>query len=128
MVISLSPISKVILKDIHTNTLADWSKCFLHILSQSRRHAADLHDLEGAVGGVEELELLDGALRDSVESGATPAPLHQADGLCCKPKKKDKLVPLLAKTEKSSERCVFHQAQLDVYSLCFILFCWLWNR
>lgn len=50
-----------------------------------------LHDLEGAVGGVEELELLDGALRDSVESGATPAPLHQADGLCCKKKKKRKI-------------------------------------
>lgn len=43
-----------------------------------------LHDLEGAVGCVEELELLDGALRDGVESGPTPAPLHQANGLCCK--------------------------------------------
>lgn len=72
---------------------------------------------------MEELELLDGALRDSVESGATPAPLHQADGLCCKPKKKDKLVPLLAKTEKSSEGVCVHQAQLDVCVLCFILFC-----
>lgn len=43
-----------------------------------------LHDLEGAVGCVEELELLDGALRDGVESGPTPAPLHQADGLRCR--------------------------------------------
>lgn len=43
-----------------------------------------LHDLEGAVGCVEELELLDGALRDSVEGGPTPAPLHQANWLCCK--------------------------------------------
>lgn len=42
------------------------------------------HDLEGAVGRVEELELFDGALRDCVEGGTTPAPLHQADGLCCK--------------------------------------------
>lgn len=42
------------------------------------------HDLEGAVGCVEELELFDGALRNCVEGGTTPAPLHQADGLCCK--------------------------------------------
>lgn len=44
----------------------------------------DLHDLEGAVGRVEELELFDGALRNRVEGGATPAPLYQTDGLCCK--------------------------------------------
>ena len=41
------------------------------------------HDLEGAVGCVEELELLDGTLGHRVEGGATPAPLHQADGLGC---------------------------------------------
>lgn len=44
----------------------------------------DLHDLEGAVGCVEELELFDGALRNRVEGGTTPAPLHQTDGLCCR--------------------------------------------
>lgn len=43
-----------------------------------------LHDLEGAVGCVEELELFDGPLRNRVEGGPTPAPLYQADGLCCK--------------------------------------------
>lgn len=43
-----------------------------------------LHDLEWAVGCVEELELLDGALRDGVEGGPTPAPLHQANWLRCK--------------------------------------------
>ena len=41
------------------------------------------HDLEGAVGCVEVLELLDGTLGHRVEGGATPAPLHQADGLGC---------------------------------------------
>lgn len=46
----------------------------------------DLHDLEGAVGCVEELELLDRALGNRVEGGATPAALHQADGLRCKTK------------------------------------------
>lgn len=30
---------------------------------------------------MEKLELFDGALRNSVESGATPAPLDQTDGL-----------------------------------------------
>ena len=43
-----------------------------------------LHDLEGAVGRVEELELFDGALGNRVEGGTTPTPLHQTDGLCCK--------------------------------------------
>ena len=43
-----------------------------------------LHDLEGAVGCVQELELLDGPLRNRVVGGSAPAPLHQADGLCCK--------------------------------------------
>lgn len=43
-----------------------------------------LHDLEGTVGCVEELELFDGPLRNRVEGGTTPAPLHQTDGLCCK--------------------------------------------
>ena len=54
---------------------------------QERSHnftLIDLHDLEGAVGGVEELELSDGALRNRAEGGATPAPLDQTDGLCCK--------------------------------------------
>lgn len=43
-----------------------------------------LHDLEGAVGCVEELELFDGPLRNRVEGGTTPASLYQTDGLCCK--------------------------------------------
>ena len=47
--------------------------------------------MEGAVGGVEELELLDGALRHRVEGGATPAPLHQADGLGCGHKARKKV-------------------------------------
>lgn len=40
-----------------------------------------LHDLEWAVGRVEELDLADAALRHRAERGATPAALHQADGL-----------------------------------------------
>lgn len=43
-----------------------------------------LHDLEGAVGRVEKLELFDGALGNRVESGSTPAALNQTDGLCYK--------------------------------------------
>lgn len=42
------------------------------------------HDLERAVGCVEKLELFDGALGNRINSRATPAPLHQTDGLCCK--------------------------------------------
>lgn len=43
-----------------------------------KRH---LHDLEGAVGSVEELDLANAPLGDGVEGRATPAPLHQTDGL-----------------------------------------------
>lgn len=43
-----------------------------------------LHDLERTVGRVQELEFFDGTLGNRVESGTTPAPLHQADGLGCK--------------------------------------------
>lgn len=42
-----------------------------------------LHDLEGAVGSVEELDLADAPLRHGVERRAAPAPLQQADGLGC---------------------------------------------
>lgn len=42
-----------------------------------------LHDLEGAVGCVEKLDLANASLRDSVVGSAAPAPLHQADGLSC---------------------------------------------
>lgn len=124
----MSPITKAILKDIcnsnigiNTNISADWSKCFFfHTLSDLGGTLLYLHDLEGAVGCVEELELLDGALRDGAESGPTPAPLHQANGLCCKQatvkkkkkKKSDKLVPLLAIENREEPEfrkvCVFY--------------------
>lgn len=39
------------------------------------------HDLEGAVGCVEELELANASLWDSVDCGTAPASLYQADGL-----------------------------------------------
>lgn len=39
------------------------------------------HDLEGAVGRVEELDLADAALGDGVQRGTAPAALHQTDGL-----------------------------------------------
>lgn len=43
-----------------------------------------LHDLEGAVRRVEELDLADAPLWHGVERRAAPAPLQQADGLRCR--------------------------------------------
>lgn len=48
----------------------------------------DLHDLEGAVGCVEEFDLADAPLWHGVERRAAPAPLQQADGLRCETRDK----------------------------------------
>lgn len=63
----------------------------------------DLHDLEGAVGCVEELELLDRALGNRVEGGATPAALHQADGLRCKTQGQEHRDEMLANKESRKQ-------------------------
>lgn len=96
----MSPITEVTLKQIYNQNIG---------INTNVSEGLYLHDLEGAVGCVEELELLDGALRDGVESGPTPAPLHQANGLCCKQakeKKKAKLVPILAMENRRVQKDV----------------------
>lgn len=67
-------------------------------------NVADLHDLEGAVGRVEELELLDRSLGNRVEGGATPAALHQADGLRCKTQGHKHRDEMLAEKEKKESK------------------------
>lgn len=64
----------------------------------------DSHDLEGAVWCVQELELLDGALRDGVERGATPAPLDQTDGLGCNKTQHKRKTSQAARTPPKSTR------------------------
>lgn len=51
-------------------------------------YLSGLHDLEGAMGRVEELDLADAPLRHGVKRRAAPAPLQQADGLRCETKEK----------------------------------------